>query len=129
MTIADICILLALIVALASVMPAKFDGKKEYDNAAPRDPEFYKSGVRARALWAQQNGFEALPFFAASVILAEMRMAPQGVVNGLAAAFIAVRIVYSVLYITDRPALRSGAWALGLACTLAIFFAPLWAGH
>lgn len=127
MTIADLCLLAAVVLTIATIAPAKLDGGREFDNANPRDPGFYKPGLRARAQGAHQNGFEAFPFFAASVILAEMRLAPQGVVNTLAVTFILIRIVYVLLYLTNRPTARSLVWSAGLLCNLAIFFAPVWA--
>jgi uncharacterized MAPEG superfamily protein len=127
MTIADLCLLAAFVLTHLSVMPAKFDGRREYDNANPRNPGFYLSGLRARAQGAHQNGFEAFPFFAVSVILAEMRAVPQGTLNTLAVAFILVRIVYVLLYVTGRPSARSAVWAVGLFCNIAIFFSPMWA--
>jgi uncharacterized MAPEG superfamily protein len=126
-TIADLCLLAAVVLTIATIAPAKLDGGREFDNANPRDPGFYKPGLRARAQGAHQNGFEAFPFFAASVILAEMRLAPQGVVNTLAVTFILIRIVYVLLYLTNRPTARSLVWSAGLLCNLAIFFAPVWA--
>jgi uncharacterized MAPEG superfamily protein len=127
MTIADLCLLAAVVLTIVSIMPAKLDGRREYDNANPRDPRFYTAGLRARSQGAHQNGFEVFPFFAASVILAEMRLVPQGTVNILAVAFIVVRIAYVVLYLTDRPTARSAVWSIGLLCNLAIFFSPVWA--
>jgi uncharacterized MAPEG superfamily protein len=127
MTIADLCLLAAVVLTIVSIMPAKLDGRREYDNANPRDPRFYTAGLRARSQGAHQNGFEVFPFFAASVILAEMRLVPQGTVNMLAVAFIVVRIVYVLLYLGDRPTWRSVVWSIGLLCNLAIFFSPAWA--
>src|ERR1700686_2121129 len=101
MTIADLCLLAAVVLTILSIMPAKFDGRLEFDNGNPRDPRFYTPGLRARSQGAQQNGFETFPFFAAAVILAEMRSVPQGTVNALAVAFVVVRIVYVLLYLTD----------------------------
>ena len=129
MTIAELCLLGVVVVTLLSIMPAKFDGRRAYDNANPRDPKFYTPGLRARAQGAHLNGYEAFPFFAAAVLLAEMRAVPQATVNALAVAFLASRIAYAVCYLTDRPTLRSRVWAVGLACNLAIFFSPAWAGH
>jgi uncharacterized MAPEG superfamily protein len=128
-TIADLCLLAAFMLTHVSVTPAKLDGRRDYDNANPRNPGFYTPGLRARALGAHQNGFEAFPFFAAAVILAEMRAAPQATVNALAVAFIVVRIVYVLMYLTNRPSARSAVWAIGLVCNLAIFFAPIWANR
>jgi uncharacterized MAPEG superfamily protein len=129
MTIAELCLLGAVLLTLLSIMPAKFDGRRAYDNANPRDPKFYTPGLRSRAQGAHLNGYESFPFFAAAVLLAEMRSVPQGTVNVLAVAFLAARIAYAVFYLTDRPTLRSMVWAVGFACNLAIFFSPAWAGR
>jgi uncharacterized MAPEG superfamily protein len=126
-TIADLCLLAAFALIHLSVMPAKLDGRAEFDNANPRDPRFYTQGLRARAQGAQQNGFEGFPFFAVAVILAEMRAVPQGTVDVMAVVFILVRIVYVLMYLTNRPSARSAVWSIGLAWNLAIFFSPLWA--
>jgi uncharacterized MAPEG superfamily protein len=127
MTIADLCLLAAFVLTHLSVMPAKFDGRREYDNAYPRNPGFYTSGLRARAQGAHQNGFEAFPFFAAAVILAEMRAVPQGTLDTWAVAFVLARIAHALLYLTNRPTARSAVWAAGLFCNLVIFFSPIWA--
>jgi uncharacterized MAPEG superfamily protein len=127
MTIADVCLLAAVALTILSIVPGKLDGRGEYDNGNPRDPRFYTPGLRARSLGAHLNGYEAFPFFAASVILAEMRSVPQGTVNALAVGFILARIVYVLLYLGDRPSLRSLVWSVGFVFTLAIFFSPVWA--
>ena len=127
MTIADLCLLAAVILTIGSIFPAKLDGRRHYDNANPRDPGFYTPGLRARALGAHMNGFEAFPFFATAVILAEMRSVPQGTLNTLAVCFILLRMIYVLLYLTNRPSLRSVVWSVGMACNLAIFFSPAWA--
>ncbi len=129
MTIAELCLLAAVVLTIVSIMPAKLDGRRSFDNANPRDPGFYTPGLRARAQGAHMNGFEAFPFFAAAVLLAEMRAVPQATVNALAVAFILVRIVYVLMYLGDRPTLRSVVWSVGLALNLAIFFSPAWAGR
>ncbi|MGD0105782.1 MAG: MAPEG family protein [Rhodopila sp.] len=129
MTIADFCLLAAVILTIVSIMPAKLSGAREYDNANPRDPRFYMTGLRSRSQGAHLNGYEAFPFFAAAVILAEMRAVPQVTVNALAVAFILARIVYVLLYLGDRPTLRSVVWSLGFACNVGIFLSPAWAGR
>jgi uncharacterized MAPEG superfamily protein len=128
-TIAELCLLAAVVLTIVSIMPAKLDGRRSFDNANPRDPGFYTPGLRARAQGAHMNGFEAFPFFAAAVLLAEMRAVPQATVNALAVAFILVRIVYVLMYLGDRPTLRSVVWSVGLALNLAIFLSPAWAGR
>lgn len=128
MTIADLCLLAAVVLTILSVMPAKIDGRRkgEFDNSNPRDPNFYATGLRRRALGAHQNGFEAFPFFAAAVLLAEMRAVPQGTVNGLAVAFIAARIAYVLFYLGDRPSMRSVMFGIGMVINIALFFSPAW---
>ena len=116
MTIADLCLLASVILTIASIIPAKASGRREVDNGNPRDPRFYTPGLRARSLGAHLNGYEAFPFFAVSVILAEMRAVSQGTVNELAVAFVVARIVYVLLYLGDRPSLRSVVWFVGFAC-------------
>ncbi|WP_158922304.1 MAPEG family protein [Acidisphaera sp. S103] len=129
MTIAELCLLGAVVLTILSIMPAKLSGRREYDNGNPRDPNYFTPGLRTRSLGAHQNGFEAFPFFAAAVILAEMRAVPQGRVDALAIAFLVARVVYVLLYLGDRPSLRSMVWSVGFACNLAIFFSPMWAGR
>jgi uncharacterized MAPEG superfamily protein len=128
MTIAELCLPAAVLLTVLSILPAKLEGRRDYDNANPRDPRFYTAGLRARSQGAHLNGYEAFPFFAAAVILAEMRSVPQSTVNALAVAFLLVRIAYVLLYLTDRPTSRSVVWSVGFACNLAIFFSPAWAG-
>src|ERR1700710_178757 len=113
MTIAELCLFGAVVLTILSILPAKLDGRREYDNANPRDPRFYLPGLRARSQGAHLNGYEAFPFFAAAVILAEMRHAPQGTLDILAVAFILIRVVYVLLYLGNRPSLRSLVWSVG----------------
>jgi uncharacterized MAPEG superfamily protein len=127
MTIAELSLLGAVLIYIGSIGVAKFSGPKDFDNGNPRDPNFYRSGLRARALGAQNNGIEAFPLFAVAVILAEVKQVPQGLIDALAIAFLVVRIAYVAAYLGDKPTLRSVIWSLGFAVNLAIFFAPLYA--
>jgi uncharacterized MAPEG superfamily protein len=126
-TIADLCLLAAVVLTIAAIAPAKLDGGKQFDNANPRDPAFYTPGLRARSQGAHQNCLEALPFFAAAVLLAEMHGASQGIVNALALAFLLARIIYVVLYIRNHPTARSVTWSVAFALNVALFLTPLWA--
>jgi uncharacterized MAPEG superfamily protein len=127
MTIAELCLIGAVFLTILSLLPAKLDGRGAFDNANPRDPGFYSPGLRARSQGAHLNGFEAFPFFAAAVLLAEMRSVPQATVNALAVAFLLARIVYVVLYLTNRPSLRSTVWTVAFVLNVAIFLSPAWA--
>jgi uncharacterized MAPEG superfamily protein len=132
MTVAEWCVFGTVMLYLLTIVPIKWIGFRRYDNARPRDPAFYDEPLRARALGAHQNGIEAFPFFAAAVLLAEFRAAPQNLINELAILFLIVRIAYVLTYVGDRPRLRSILWNVGFLINIAIFFLPairrLWPG-
>ena len=75
MTIAEWCVFGTLLLYLLTIASVKWAGHRQFDNARPRDPDFYADAIRARALGAHQNGIEAFPFLAVAVLLAEFRMA------------------------------------------------------
>jgi uncharacterized MAPEG superfamily protein len=125
MTVAEWCVFAIVALYLLTIVAVKRLGGRQYDNAQPRDPAFYQDAIRARALGAHQNGIEAFPFFAAAVLLAEFRVAPQNLINELAVLFLIVRIAYVLTYIGNRPRLRSILWNLGFTINIAIFFLPL----
>ncbi len=120
LTLADLSILGAVIAYMLPIAVAKYGALKAFDNARPRDPAFYKDPFRSRALGAHQNGLEGFAFFAAAVIVAQMRGASQPLVDGLAWTYVALRLAYVALYLADRPSLRSAAWALALGVNVAI---------
>jgi uncharacterized MAPEG superfamily protein len=124
MTVAEWCIFAAVILYLLTIAAFKPIGSPRFDNSKPRDPAFFEDPLRARALGAHQNGIETFPFFAAAVLLAEFRAAPQNLINELAVLFLIVRIAYVLTYLGDRPTLRSILWSIGFAINVAIFFMP-----
>ena len=125
MTVAEWCVFAVVALYLLTIVPVKWIGARQYDNAQPRDPAFYQDAIRARALGAHQNGIETFPFFAAAVLLAEFRSAPQNLINELAVLFLIVRIAYVLTYVGNRPRLRSILWSLGFIINIVIFFLPL----
>jgi uncharacterized MAPEG superfamily protein len=126
MTVAEWCIFGAVILYLLTIAPFKAANGRSFDNSKPRDPAFYDNPLRARALGAHLNGIETFPLFAAAVLLAEFRSAPQNLINELAVLFVIVRIAYVLTYIGNRPTLRSILWNIGFVINVAIFFLPLW---
>lgn len=126
MTFADLMLLAAVLLYLLTVAPVKAIGHHRFDNANPRDPGFYRSGIARRALGAYLNGIEAFPFFAAAVLLAEFRHAPQSWIDLLAGAFVGIRLVFVLAYLGDWPTTRTLLWNLGFAVNVAIFFLPWW---
>jgi uncharacterized MAPEG superfamily protein len=96
-------------------------GRRDYDNADPRGWESTLTGHRARAVAAMNNTFEALPFFAAAVIVAHQLGAPQGRLDALAATWIVLRVGYLGLYVSGRATARSLAWIAAVAVNVWIF--------
>jgi uncharacterized MAPEG superfamily protein len=125
MTLALWCVLAAAILPFLTVGIAKAAGGR-YDNRDPRSRATAYEGLARRAHAAHLNGFEALPLFAAAVLVAEMKGGPRGMVDALAVAFVIARITYIACYALDRPTLRSIVWALGFFSSVAIFISPLW---
>ena len=112
-------------VLAASLLPYLTVGgakaQKTYDNADPRSYLARLQGWRARADSAHRNHFEAFPAFAAAVIIAQMKGAPQPTIDTLAVAFVVCRLVYTGCYVAGLSTLRSVIWFAGLGCTLALF--------
>lgn len=96
-------------------------GARDYDNHDPRAWLASQAGRRARANAAQQNSFEAFPFFAAAVALALQGGASVEMVAPWAWGFVALRLAYIHCYLTDRSTLRSVVWLLGLVAVIRIF--------
>lgn len=127
-TIAYWCVLVAALMPYVCSYLAKTANKGQrrrdggYDNAQPREWLGKLTGWHARANAAQANSFEALPFFIGAVVIAHQLAAPQLWVDALACLFVALRILYVVLYIRDQPAVRSAVWAAALLVNIAILF-------
>ncbi len=120
MIIAYLCVLIAAVLPYIFVGYAKF-ATKGYDNSKPREFLERQEGRVKRAHYAHLNSFEAFPAFAVAVILAQLAGVDLRIINCLAIAFIALRIVYGVCYIMDRSALRSLVWILGFLCVISLF--------
>jgi uncharacterized MAPEG superfamily protein len=112
-------LLAAAFLPYATVVLAKWTGG--IDNHAPRRGLAALTGWRQRADWAHRNHFESFPAFAAGVIVAELTHAPQGRIDLLAGAYVVLRILYTVAYLTDRAALRSMIWSLGFVAVIWLF--------
>ncbi len=126
MTTALWCVLIAAVLPLAGTAIAKFTGDRKLGpgaNHTPREWLEALDGYKKRAHWAQLNSFEAFPFFAAGVIVAQMIQSPQATVDMLAMAFIGFRLAYLICYLADWATLRTAMWTGGYACCIALFFA------
>ncbi len=119
MVIAYWCVLVAALLPYLIVVPAK--AGKRFDNHAPRAQLATAQGWQQRLNWAHLNAFEAFAPFAAAVIIAQQLHAPQQEIDGLALAFIGLRILHPVFYALDKPTLRSAVWAGAYVCVLGLF--------
>jgi uncharacterized MAPEG superfamily protein len=123
MTIAFWCVLAAAGLTYLCTALAKAGGRMPPGaNATPRQWLDQLQGWPKRAHWAQQNGFEVFPIFAAAVIIAALAHAPQERADLLAEVFVASRLVYIVLYLADLSWLRTLAWIVGIVCCVRLFF-------
>jgi uncharacterized MAPEG superfamily protein len=133
MPLSYLCVLAACLLPILAAGMAKWGAFSRpareggYDNADPRAWLSRQSGRRARANAAQANSFEALPLFIAAVLAAQQMQVAQAVIDGLAAAFVLLRLVYIFLYVTDRAMARTAVWTAGMGVCIALFLAPLWA--
>ena len=110
------CILAAALLPYAWIALAKRRGTR-YKNRDPR-PWLAKQDnpLVQRANAAHLNAFEAFAPFAAGVLMAQAAGVPVGLVQALALAFVGLRILHGVFYLTAMHWLRSLAWAGGFAC-------------
>jgi len=120
MTVAFWCVLIAGFLPYVATVIAK-SGRRDFDNREPRTWLAKQEGFRKRANAAQQNGFEAFPYFAAAVIIAHVLNGPQALVDILAMVFVALRILYLICYLSNQSMLRSLVWFAGLGTVIAIF--------
>ena len=123
LTLAYWCVLGAALLPYLAAYIAKIGSFRLRDNQAPRDWMGRQAGWRARALAAQNNSFEGLPFFIGAVVIAHQLGAAQARLDMLAAAYVLLRIVYIALYIRGFGTARSTVWALAFAVNIAILFA------
>ena len=127
-TVAYWCVLIAAVLPYLCTWMAKQPGfgkrrsEGGYDNHDPRAWLARQQGWQARANAAQQNSFEALPFFIGAVVIAHQLQAPQTTLDILAILFVTLRIIYIAMYVADLAMVRSAIWVLALAVNIGILF-------
>ena len=114
------CVLVAAFLPYVWTVVAKRSGPG-FDN---RDPRGWlarqQNPVSIRANAAQLNAFEAFAPFAAGVLMAQLAGVDPGRISQLAIAFVALRILHGIFYVTGWHYLRSAAWFAGYACVIAL---------
>ncbi|WP_019519773.1 MAPEG family protein [Faucicola boevrei] len=112
------CLLPFVFAMLAKIL----SGFKRKDNENPRHSLATATGMAARANAVQQNSFESLPIFLASVLTALLFFVPLSVVAKLAWLYVVLRVVYAVAYVMNWATFRSLIWLLSMACPLLLFY-------
>ncbi|MFJ3487003.1 MAPEG family protein [Pseudomonas sp. NPDC090202] len=124
MTVAFWCVLIVIVLPVVCAAIAKFGSGRFAlrDNHNPRDFLDRLEGLPRRAHAAQQNSFEAIPGFAAGVIIAHVaNVAELVTIDVLAVLFVTSRLLYIIFYLTDLAALRSLVWFIGFGLVIALF--------
>lgn len=127
-TLAMWCLLWAALLPMLPATIAKWSGFQKkpheggYDNNEPRAWLAKQTGAAARANAAQMNTFEALPFFFTAVLLAHFLGATGPRLDLLCIAWLVLRIIYVLVYVTNYGMVRSLIWALALAVNIWILF-------
>jgi len=76
--------------------------------------------LAARANAVQQNSFESLPLFIASILMAEYMVVSQNLIMTFGIAYILLRIFYGICYLANWATLRSIIWTLSLLCPICL---------
>ncbi|EMR62317.1 hypothetical protein MGN70_011007 [Eutypa lata] len=111
---------------------------KLFDNKNPRGLQEAVKGAQKidqatknrliRCEAASANAQETLPLFSCAVLAASVGGVPAPTVNAVAAAYLATRVVYNVIYVWLQGAnsrkvayARSLSWFAGVACWMTLF--------
>ncbi|EDT40114.1 MAPEG family protein [Burkholderia ambifaria] len=121
MTTSQLCLFIVALLPFPLTLLAK--ARKGYDNHTPRAYLAKLEGWRARAQAAHQNAWEALALFIAALVVAWHNGANAHHVDKIAMGFVAIRVVYTLMYLLNWASLRSLVWFGQMVCVVALFFA------
>tara|TARA_Y100001968_G_C19381823_1_gene730729 strand:- start:1059 stop:1523 length:465 start_codon:yes stop_codon:yes gene_type:complete len=123
-------LIISVLILLFTIIPiayARYGSKFKYRYLEqPRTLIKYYKPWGKRAQWAHENSFEAFIIYSPAIILAII-LEIQGIslpiiVNQAAILYPAFRILYVILFLINKPILRSFFWGGGLCCSLLIYF-------
>lgn len=103
-----------------TIIAKKSAGFSARDNQNPREFLAKSTGLASRAHAVQQNSFESLPLFIASVLMAEYLVIPQSLVMTFGIAYLVFRVLYGICYLANWATLRSIVWLLSLLCPITL---------
>lgn len=120
MTIAYTCLLIAALLPYVWTVIAKTSAPK-FDNRDPRRWLAKQDNPRLqRANNAQLNAFEAFPAFAAGVLMAQFAGVDPARITWLAIAFVVLRVLHGITYVSGHHLARSAVWFGALGCVLGL---------
>lgn len=119
-----ICLLALGLMPIVCAGVAKW-GFKNYDNNNPRRWLQEQEGFRARANSAQANCFEAFPLFSVSVACAVYAGTSVQLVSAVTVIYLALRVLYVVLYLANLATMRTSVWCAALVCVLLNFYSAI----
>lgn len=129
MTIPLLCLFIAMIMPLVPSGVSNMQRRKQFgamDNHNPRLQAAQLTGLGARAVAAQQNCWEALMMFTASLAAACFKagslQALPFVATIAALLFIVARCSFIFCYLTDRASMRSASFGIGFASCIWLFW-------
>ena len=111
----------AISVYLPFLLVAYARAKVGYDTSAPRAMFDQLPDYAKRATWAPQNGFETFMIYSAAALMAYVTGVSSSLAAVCAIAFVILRLLFSLFYITNVPIARSLMFGLGSLCTYTLF--------
>ncbi len=122
------CLPTALVLVYVPRLVTAFGQSKEpggLDNKHPRAQQARLTGWAFRANSAHANAFEAFAPFAAAVLAARLAGADPSQTALYAVAHVALRALYTALYIANVDKARTAVWLLSIAATFRLFLLAL----
>lgn len=111
----------AISVYLPFLLVAYARAKVGYDTSAPRAMFDQLPDYAKRATWSHQNGFETFMIYSAAALMAYVTGVSSSLAAVCAIAFVILRLLFSLFYITNVPIARSLMFGLGSLCTYTLF--------
>ncbi|WP_026377468.1 MAPEG family protein [Aestuariibacter salexigens] len=116
------CLLITVVMPMLAKLPliVAMHRAGGYDNRHPRAQQASLTGFGARAKACHENCFEAITLFTPGVLALLALNAVSDTSATLAIIFVVARLCYCLCYWIDQDKLRSLAWVVGFACSLAL---------
>ncbi|MBL0924000.1 MAG: MAPEG family protein [Sphingomonadaceae bacterium] len=99
-----------------------------FNYGASRDQQADLSGIARRGQAAHLNGIEGFAPFAVAVWMALELGANAQIIDQLALAYGASRILFVIAYLADLNPWRTLIWLAGIGCNIALFVVAVKAG-